>query len=99
MVQTQKSELEEILIEFAKEHPQIKALSLGNDPEAEIKTYWILTERYDLSPKFNDEISMLDLKLTEKYMGLEEYFQVMQYTLPEDEENKDGFLGHYIWKR
>ncbi len=50
-------DLEKGVIEFAKEHPEIKAVSLGNDPEEDIPTVYFFTQEYIFDEVFQNALT------------------------------------------
>lgn len=85
------SKIEKELINFAKSHLQISALTRGNCPEEDHLAYYLIVEGgFDFN--LADEMTELDLKLSKQ---TEKYFDILQFP-----KNQTGsFLGEKIYQR
>ena len=88
-----KEMLEERLIAFARQHPEIVSLRKGCDPEEGHLTYYFMTSGGGYNSELEDALSALDIELAQK---IHFYCDLAAWPATSEEE---GFLGNIVWRR
>ena len=82
-------QLEKMLIDIAKQFPDVQAISLGRDPEERFPVYYFLTNKYN--PDLTTRLFEFESDIYDE--GFSVSARQFRYTIQEP------FLGERIWKR